>query len=66
MDVQGAETKVIKGMGTYRPKIIFAETCEFDTYETDTNLQQFDKLMISLNYEIAERLEYDTFYIHTP
>lgn len=65
MDVQGAETKVIKGMGNYRPKVIFAETCEFDTYETNTSLQQFDELMKSLNYEIVERLEYDTFYIHT-
>jgi FkbM family methyltransferase len=64
MDVQGAETKVIKGIGEYRPKIIFAETCEFNVYETNTNLEEFDKLMFSLGYEIVERLPTDTLYIH--
>jgi FkbM family methyltransferase len=64
MDVQGAETKVMKHIGKYRPKIIFAETCEFDTYETNTNAQQFDELMQSLGYSIFEKLEYDTFYVY--
>jgi len=64
IDVQGAEKSVMSAIGNYRPEIIFAETCEFDTYETNTNLQEFDELMISLGYEIKQRLLYDTLYIH--
>jgi FkbM family methyltransferase len=64
MDVQGAETKVMKGIGDYRPKIIFAETCEFDVYETNSSLEEFDNLMFSLGYKIVERLLYDTLYVH--
>ena len=64
MDVQGAETKVMMGIGEYRPTLIFAETCEFKVYETNTNLEEFDKLMFSLGYEIVERLPTDTLYVH--
>ena len=64
MDVQGAETKVMNGFGKYRPKIIFAETCEFNTYETNTNLEEFDALMSKLGYVIHQRLTYDTFYVY--
>jgi FkbM family methyltransferase len=64
LDVQGAETKVIKGMGKIRPAAIFAETCEYDTYETNTNLQEFDALMASYGYSIKKRFQYDTLYIH--
>lgn len=64
MDVQGGETKVILGLGEIRPSIIFAETCEYDTYETNTNLQEFDKLMESYGYQIKDRFEYDTLYVH--
>jgi FkbM family methyltransferase len=65
MDVQGAETKIMKGIGNYRPKIIFTETCEFDTYETGTDIQQFDSIMKDLGYKIWERLQYDTFYVYS-
>lgn len=64
MDVQGAETKVMRGIGNYRPKIIFAETCEFHVYETHSSLEEFDSLMFSLGYKIVERLPHDTLYIH--
>jgi FkbM family methyltransferase len=64
IDAQGSETKIINGIGDYRPKIIFTETCEFETYETGTDLQSFDKLMESLGYIIFERLPHDTLYIH--
>ena len=65
IDVQGAEKAVMSAIGKYRPEIVFAETCEFDTYETNTNLQEFDGLMLSLGYEIKQRLDYDTLYVHT-
>ena len=64
IDVQGAEKSVMSAVGKYRPELIFAETCEFDTYETNTNLKEFDDLMFSLGYEIKQRLEYDTLYIN--
>ena len=64
IDVQGAEKNVMSAIGKYRPEIVFAETCEFDAYETNTSLKEFDKLMISLGYEIKQRLQYDTLYVH--
>jgi FkbM family methyltransferase len=63
IDVQGAEKKVMSAIGKYRPEIVFAETCEFDVYETNTSLKEFDDLMIGLGYEIKERLLYDTLYV---
>jgi FkbM family methyltransferase len=62
IDVQGAEMKVLSALGNYRPKLIFAETCEFDTYETGINLEDFDNFMKNLGYIIRNRFEYDTLY----
>ena len=34
MDIQGAEYYAVKGFGdTIRPKILFCETCEYDSYK---------------------------------
>lgn len=64
MDIQGAEYYAIKGMGNkIRPKIIFCETCEYDSYENSLTQKDLDDLMFSLGYKIKERLIYDTFYI---
>ena len=63
IDVQGAEKLVMSALGNYRPEIVFAETCEFDTYQSNTNIQEFDQLMNDLGYVINERFIYDTFYI---
>lgn len=63
IDVQGAETKVLSALGEYRPRLIFAETCEFETYETGTTLEEFDYFMSQLGYEIKQRYLYDTAYI---
>jgi FkbM family methyltransferase len=64
MDTQGAETKVINSLGNMRPDFIFAETCAFDEYETNTNLEEFDSLMVSLGYKIHTRFQYDTLYMN--
>lgn len=64
IDVQGAEKSVMSAIGKYRPELVFAETCEFDTYVTNTNLEEFDALMSSLGYEIKQRLQFDTLYLH--
>jgi 2-O-methyltransferase len=63
LDVQGAEYKVICGLGeALRPSSIFAETCEFKTYKTNLTLEDFDNLMFEKGYRIVERFEYDTLY----
>ena len=66
MDVQGGEYKVIRGLGELRPALIFAETCEFETYETSMTIERFDQLMTSLDYQILKRFRDDTLYKHTP
>lgn len=62
MDVQGGEHNVIKGLGNYRPYFIFAETCEFGTYETGTTLESFESDLFSMGYEIVNRFRDDTLY----
>jgi FkbM family methyltransferase len=62
IDVQGAEKFVIEGLGKLRPYFIFAETCEFETYESGTTTEQFDFYMDSLGYEIVNRFRDDTLY----
>jgi FkbM family methyltransferase len=62
MDVQGAEIKVLKGLGLIRPSFIFAETCEFDTYESGITESEFDQFMDSLGYEIINKFRDDTLY----
>lgn len=66
VDVQGAEHKVILGLGDMRPTYIFAETCEFETYDTGINLEGFDALMTERGYKIMQRHDYDTLYVHQP
>lgn len=62
VDVQGAEYLVIQGLGKLRPDFIFAETCEFGTYESGITLNDFDSYMNSLGYEIFNRFRDDTLY----
>lgn len=62
MDVQGAESKVLKGLGAVRPTFVFAETCEFDTYESDTTSESFEQLIYDLGYEPVKRFRDDTLY----
>jgi FkbM family methyltransferase len=62
MDVQGGEHRVIKGLGKYRPYFIFAETCEFDTYESKTTIEAFEADLAELGYEVVNRFRDDTLY----
>lgn len=63
LDVQGAEYKVLSGLGDCRPRLVFAETCEYAFYKDSLSRNDLDDLMISKGYHIAERLTYDTLYI---
>jgi FkbM family methyltransferase len=62
IDVQGAEHKVIKGLGKYRPYFIFAETCEFSTYDSATTLEEFEYDLHQMGYEVVKRFRDDTLY----
>lgn len=62
MDVQGAEMKVLGGLGNIRPTFVFAETCEFDTYESGTTLDAFNNYMSNLGYGIVKQFRDDTLY----
>ena len=63
MDVQGAEYYTIKGLGKVRPKILFCETCEYESYEGALTLNDLDNLLFEMGYDIKERLIYDTLYV---
>jgi len=62
IDVQGAEHLVIEGLGKLRPYFIFAETCEFDTYESGTTLEKFESTLDAMGYEVVKRFRDDTLY----
>lgn len=62
MDVQGAEMRVISGLGDIRPSFIFAETCEFETYESGISLKEFNDYMSNLGYSIVKQFRDDTLY----
>lgn len=47
IDVQGAEKRVIEGIGNLPVKMIFAEICEFDKYECGHDLKDFLEFMNS-------------------
>lgn len=66
IDVQGAEDKVIKGLGDIRPSFIFAETNCFGNkvYQTTTTINDFDNLMTQIGYYILDRDHSDTLYVH--
>jgi FkbM family methyltransferase len=62
IDVQGAEHHVIKGLGKYRPYFIFAETCEFGTYESGTSLEEFEDELDMMGYGVFAKFRDDTMY----
>lgn len=63
MDIQGAEYYAIKGLGELRPKIIFCETCEYESYENSLSLNDLDNLLLEMGYEIKGRFTDDTLYV---
>jgi len=66
IDVQGAEDKVIKGLGDIRPSFIFAETNCFgnSVYQTTTTVNDFNNLMNLLGYYVIDSDNSDTLYAH--
>lgn len=64
MDVQGAEAKVIKGMGFLRPLMIFLEKSESLHYEDAAQVSTLNQLMANLGYELVKELEFDNLYVY--
>lgn len=62
IDVQGMEHRVLKGLGKIRPDYIFAETCEYNSYNGAGTISDLDNYLESIGYLIEERFEYDTLY----
>ena len=63
MDIQGAEKKALLGMGSFRPRLLYLETCAGDLYETAQSKEALDQFLETLGYTVAENLKYDTLYL---
>lgn len=62
VDVQGAEIYVMRGLGEYRPKYIFAETCEHDHYKGSLTKEDLDNELKDKGYKIIREFSTDTLY----
>lgn len=63
MDVQGAESLVMAGLGKIRPTFIFAEINAFDIYETGIDYDEFNRQMYyRYGYKIVEHTSSDNLY----
>lgn len=50
IDAQASEQKILSCTGKYKPSAIWAETCEFGRYESETDNMKFKKFMDELGY----------------
>jgi FkbM family methyltransferase len=53
IDVEGAELKVFKNIGKYKPKCIWTETSGFSHYKTETNIEEFNSYLESIGYYLV-------------
>ena len=65
IDVEGAEFKVFRNMGIYKPKCIWAEVVAFSHYNTGTTIGRFNQLMTHLGYYPVYSTHVDTLYCQT-
>lgn len=65
IDVQGAELRVMRGLGDVNARIVFAETNILGDqyYKTGTTLDEFDDFMSQAGYGIRYRDASDTLYV---
>ena len=63
LDVEGAEDKVIAGLGNIRPKLIFAEKSNRHCTKGTKSIEEFNKTMEDLGYELKLELEFDNLYL---
>lgn len=50
IDVEGAELRLIKNMGEYKPKCIWTEISGFAHYDTETNIEEYNSFLESIGY----------------
>lgn len=63
MDAQGAEYKILLGMGDMRPTAIFLEINEEDMYEGAKSGEFLNEYLGSLGYQLKEQCPFDNFYV---
>jgi FkbM family methyltransferase len=63
MDVQGAESRVLRGMCPLRPTLVFLEKSEGFHYEGASGPDELNALMNSLGYDLVRELQYDNLYL---
>jgi FkbM family methyltransferase len=63
MDAQGAEAKVLRGMQTLRPTLVYLEKSEGLHYEGASSVEDLNKLMNELGYLLVKELLYDNLYL---
>lgn len=65
IDVEGAETDVLRGFGAMRPELIFLETSMGDGWE-GTNRDELFTMLETMGYKLALALPTDRLYFHEP
>lgn len=63
MDAQGAEYKILQGMGDYRPTAIFLEVGEEEMYHGARSDIELTAYLETLGYKLERRCEFDNFYV---
>jgi FkbM family methyltransferase len=62
IDAQGAEYKILEAIEKIFPTFIWAEHCEFATYQTGVTIADFDQMLADKGYVLVERFGSDTLY----
>lgn len=62
MDIEGAEIAALRGLGKFRPKMIFAEMCE-DRFVDVPTVNETHELLCSLGYTLIADLGADRLYL---
>lgn len=65
IDVEGAETDVLRGFGAIRPELVFLETSMDDGWE-GTDRHELFILLETMGYKLALVLPSDRLYFHEP
>lgn len=62
IDVEGAEFKVFKNMGKFKPKCMWAEVKVFGHYDTNTTFEEVNSYLESIGYHMVYTIDADALY----
>jgi FkbM family methyltransferase len=63
IDVEGAEYYILKCLGEYKPKAIWAEIQGFDAYPCGVTFEAFNEMMTNQEYNLAWKDDDDGLYL---